>query len=192
MLWYVYMYVYVYKWYVRLVKSTHSMQQTNSIITYIPILLIVISTCFKHFVTLFECAPHPSTAYHIIPYHTIAPPRSPGPIFNVDRAMRTQSADRKHAHLDTSGRNLYNSIYYEGFSLQSSGNYYHGIEAYLGHTSFPAAIPSVAVKLPPKHIPRSHSILNEDGEKVKKIQTSRVKQPAAVEKMRLAALKENS
>jgi hypothetical protein len=92
--------------------------------------------------------------------------------------------------LNSAGRGLQGSIYYDGFILQSSGNYYLGNEAYLNHTSNRAAQPSPSVALPPKHIPPSHSRLNKSGlrdfeDEMARTQTK--KTTASVEKIRKAA-----
>eukprot|EP00602_Paraphysomonas_sp_CaronLab_P001434 CAMPEP_0185028616 /NCGR_PEP_ID=MMETSP1103-20130426/14430_1 /TAXON_ID=36769 /ORGANISM="Paraphysomonas bandaiensis, Strain Caron Lab Isolate" /LENGTH=252 /DNA_ID=CAMNT_0027563085 /DNA_START=376 /DNA_END=1134 /DNA_ORIENTATION=+ len=75
-------------------------------------------------------------------------PRSPGPIYfpKVETVAPRHSSPR----LDFSGRDIYGGIYWEQFSLKSAGNYYHGNEAYLNHSTAPAAIPSMSVTLPPK------------------------------------------
>jgi hypothetical protein len=52
--------------------------------------------------------------------------------------------------LDCSGRVLLGSVYWDQFNLKSAGNYYHGQESYLNHTTAPAALPSPSILFPPK------------------------------------------
>lgn len=74
----------------------------------------------------------------------------PDTICDLNEASRAVMRSRGSPRLDTSGRNLYGSIYWEEFSLKSAGNYYNGHEAYLNHSTAPAAIPSMSVTLPPR------------------------------------------
>jgi hypothetical protein len=48
------------------------------------------------------------------------------------------------------GRTLAGSIYYDEFNLKSHGNYYHANEAYLNHTTAPAARVSTSAVMEPK------------------------------------------
>lgn len=76
--------------------------------------------------------------------------RSPGPIYSVEKASNLVYPHHSSPRLDCSGRELLGSIYWDQFNLKSAGNYYHGQEAYLNHTTAPAAIPSSSAVLPPK------------------------------------------
>lgn len=76
--------------------------------------------------------------------------RSPGPIYSVEKASNLVFPHHSSPRLDCSGRELLGSIYWDQFNLKSAGNYYHGLESYLNHTTAPAAIPSTSVVLPPK------------------------------------------
>lgn len=75
---------------------------------------------------------------------------APDTLCDLNEASRAVMRSRGSPRLDTSGRDLYGSIYWEQFSLKSAGNYYNGNEAYLNHTTAPAAIPSISVCLPPR------------------------------------------
>lgn len=81
---------------------------------------------------------------------SVDPPRSPGPIYTLSDS--TQAVYPRHSipKLNCSGRTLPGSIYWDQFNLKSAGNYYHGQEAYLYHTTSPAALPSPTPLFPPK------------------------------------------
>lgn len=53
--------------------------------------------------------------------------------------------------IGAAGRTLAGSIYYDQFNLKSHGNYYHSNEAYLNHTTAPAARVSDSAALQPKN-----------------------------------------
>ena len=76
--------------------------------------------------------------------------RSPGPIYSIEKAVDLIYPHHSSPRLDCSGRELLGSIYWDQFNLKSAGNYYNGQEAYLNHTTAPAAIASTSVVLPPK------------------------------------------
>lgn len=80
----------------------------------------------------------------------IEPPRSPGPIYDVSKSTQAVLPHHPISSLDCSGRVLLGSIYWDQFNLKSAGNYYHGQEAYLNHTTAPAALPSPTPVFPPK------------------------------------------
>ena len=81
---------------------------------------------------------------------TLARKDVPDTICDLNKASRCVQRSSGSPRLDTSGRELYGSIYWEQFSVKSAGNYYYGNEAYLNHTTAPAAIPSISIHLPPR------------------------------------------
>jgi hypothetical protein len=76
--------------------------------------------------------------------------RSPGPVFDTTSAYEAILPKHTTPVIGACGRTLAGSIYYDEFNLKSHGNYYHANEAYLNHTSAPAARISSSAILEPK------------------------------------------
>lgn len=91
-----------------------------------------------------------SPSINLLNSFSIERPRSPGPIYDVAKSSQAVLPHHPISSLDCSGRALLGSIYWDQFNLKSAGNYYHGQEAYLNHTTAPAALPSPSPIFPPK------------------------------------------
>lgn len=76
--------------------------------------------------------------------------RAPGPVFDTTAAYAAILKRHSTTMIGAAGRTIAGSIYYDQFNLKSHGNYYNANEAYLNHTSAPAARCSPAAVLPPK------------------------------------------
>ena len=76
--------------------------------------------------------------------------RSPGPVFDTTNAYEAILTKHSTPMIGAAGRSLLGSIYYDQFNLKSHGNYYYSKEAYLEHTTAPAARLSSTCALPPK------------------------------------------
>ena len=77
-------------------------------------------------------------------------PRSPGPVFDTTSAYEAILTKHSTPLIGATGRTLAGSIYYDEFNLRSHGNYYHANEAYLNHTTAPAARISTSAVMRPK------------------------------------------
>jgi hypothetical protein len=76
--------------------------------------------------------------------------RSPGPVFDTTKAYEAVLPKHSTPVIGACGRTLAGSIYYDEFNLKSHGNYYHANEAYLNHTTAPAARVSTSAVMEPK------------------------------------------
>lgn len=83
--------------------------------------------------------------------------RSPGPVFDTTSGYQATLKRRSTPMIGAAGRTLLGSIYYDQFNLKSHGNYYHANEAYLNHTSSPAARISPAIVFPRKEKNNNHA-----------------------------------
>jgi hypothetical protein len=94
--------------------------------------------------------------------------RSPGPVFDTTRAYEAILTKHSSPLIGAAGRTLAGSIYYDEFNLKSHGNYYHSNEAYLNHTSAPAARVSNSAVLQPKE--KKSSYVDDRAKQVKDTQ----------------------
>lgn len=105
---------------------------------------------------------------------------SPGPIYNVvDGGDLAPRRSRGVPVLNSSGRTLLGSIYYDGVMLQSNGNYYESNEAYLNHSSYQPALSSPGVRFAPAKVRTSSS---SNKAKAKKMASTTTRDPVAIMK----------